>query len=107
MMGRKLTSLEISMLNDAKDHGVFSTEFKGKRICLTGTMSLDRKDVARVITLAGGTWDENMKPGTHFLVVGDTGAHGVTAKLSQARTLGVTILDENEFAQRLTAVPVS
>lgn len=106
-MGRKLTSFEIALLNDAKDAGVFSDAFKGKRVCLTGSMSLERKDIARVLSLAGGIWDADMKPGTHFLVVGNTGAHGVTAKMSQARAMGIEIMDEIEFALKLMVVPVS
>lgn len=58
---------------------------------LTGTLSQPRGDFADKIKAAGGVVQEAVSKNTRYLVVGaDAGA----TKISKARTLGTTVLDE-------------
>jgi len=107
-MGRpSLSEDDRLMLNAAAREGLFSQAFQGKRVALSGTMSMSRKDIVSVIKAAGGRWDETTRSGTDYLVVGDTGAHGMTAKIDAAVKLGIEILEEHEFAAMLTVVDLS
>lgn len=92
------------MLHEAVDEGLFSDRVKGRRFAFTGTTSMVREDLKTLVRIAGGVADERPVRGTHYLVVGDTGAHGRTQKMRDAEALGITVLSEPEFAQLLTVV---
>lgn len=102
-----LKAEDVTMLRDAADEGLFSDKFKGRRVCFTGTMSMSRSDIVTVLRTAGGVWAEKAVAGTHYLVVGDTGAHGMTKKIEAAMALDIEVLEEHEFAAMLLSVPVS
>lgn len=104
MARKKLTSVDLMALKNAQGDGVFTEDFVGKRVCLTGTMSMDRRDIVHVLELLGATWDRDIRPGTHVLVVGDTGIHGITDKIEKANDLGIRVMHEEEFATRLLVV---
>lgn len=104
-MGRpSLTAADHSMLDQAAKEGLFSRQFVGKRISLTGTMSLSRRDMVAVLQAAGAIYEERPRLGTHFLVVGDTKAHGMTAKINDAIAMDIEILEEHQFAALVTIV---
>ena len=63
----------------------------GATFVLTGTLSQPRSDFAARIKAAGGIVQEAVSKNTRYLVAGaDAGA----AKLTKARSLGTTVLDE-------------
>lgn len=104
MAGRRppLDTEQIGLLRNARDENVFTAEFVGKRVSLTGTHSMQRSDLKTLLRLIGATYDERPVRGTHFLIVGDTGAHGMTKKIQDALALGIEVLEEHEFARRLS-----
>lgn len=101
-----LTAEDVQLLTDAGDEGLFSDAFKGKRIVCTGTMSMPRADIRCVIEAAGGIPVDRAARGVDFLVCGDTGAHGMTAKIKTALELGLEVLEEHEFANMLLSPDV-
>lgn len=70
----------------------------GKTIALAGTFpTLTRAEVAAQIEAAGGKMTSTVSRNTHYVVAGaDAGA-----KLEQARSLGVTVIDEAELRRLL------
>lgn len=104
MAGRRpvFTPEQMGLLRNARDENVFTTEFEGRHVSLTGTHSMQRSDLKTLIRLIGAIYDERPVRGTHFLVVGDTGAHGMTKKIQDALALGIEVLEEHEFARRLS-----
>lgn len=101
-----LTVEDVQLLHTAADEGLFSEAFKGKRVVCTGTMSMPRADIRVVIEAAGGIPVDKAASGVDYLVVGDTGAHGMTTKIKAALALGLEVLEEPEFAAKLLSPDV-
>lgn len=102
-----LTAEDERMLNEAAREGLFSKTFTGKRVSLTGTMSMSRADIVRVIQAAGGRYEVKPVRGTNYLVVGDTKANGMTSKIRAALALDIEVLEEHEFAAMLSVVDLT
>lgn len=74
---------------------------KGKRIALTGTLSDGSRDAFKArITDLGGTYVMSLDDEVDVLVVGDK---PLASRVDKARKLGVTILDEAQFAKLLAS----
>lgn len=75
--------------------------FAGKTFVLTGTLAaMSRDEAADTIRARGGTVSGSVSKKTHYLVVGaDAGS-----KLAKALALGVAVLDEAAFLEKLKAV---
>jgi DNA ligase (NAD+) len=72
--------------------------FSGKTFVLTGTLSqFTRQAAAGLIKERGGKVTDSVSKKTDFLVVGEDAG----SKLEKARSLGVTVLSEEEFVGRL------
>ncbi len=72
--------------------------FAGKTCVLTGTLtSLTRDEAGDLIRQGGGTVSGSVSRKTDFVIAGESAG----SKLDKARELGVAILDEAEFRQRL------
>lgn len=69
----------------------------GKTFVITGTLSLPREEVSRIIEAAGGKVTGSVSARTDFLVVGTEPG----SKLDRARQLGVATIDEAELARIL------
>jgi hypothetical protein len=67
---------------------------EGKSFCITGTLSMPRKDAWQMIEDNGGHVHETMHKGTTYLVTGADIGH---AKLAKAEKFGVKVIDEKEF----------
>jgi DNA ligase (NAD+) len=64
----------------------------GKSFCVTGTLSVGRKEMAAEIEAAGGTVKSSVSKGLDYLVAGDKTGKGKTDK---AAKYGVAVIDES------------
>lgn len=72
--------------------------FEGKTFVLTGTLANhSRDDAAKLIKERGGKVTNSVSKNTDYLVAGESAG----SKLDKATTLGVKILDENQFEKLL------
>ncbi|MFD0892042.1 NAD-dependent DNA ligase LigA [Luteolibacter ambystomatis] len=62
----------------------------GKTFVLTGTLSIDRDDMKRLIEEKGGKVSGSISAKTHYLVAGEGGG----SKRTKAESLGVPVIDE-------------
>ena len=90
----------VEVLTTAVEKGILPKNLLGKRVLFTGTLSTKRTDLQKMVRVCGGMV---LDSATHlygrnaYLVVGDTGRHGETAKMRTARSRGVNIISEQEF----------
>lgn len=68
-------------------------KLEGKTFCITGTLSKKRDDIIKLITDNGGKFKGNAGS-VDYLIVGDSPGQN---KLEDARSRGVTTIDESEF----------
>jgi len=76
-----------------KDKKKSTGNLSGKTFCVTGTLSIGRKEMAAMIEAAGGTMKSSVGKGLDYLVAGDGVGKGKTDK---ADKYGTKILTENE-----------
>jgi NAD-dependent DNA ligase len=72
--------------------------FAGKTCVITGTLSLERADIAKLLEAAGAKVTGSVSANTHYLI---TGAGVGAAKTSKASALGVTVIDETTMHRML------
>ncbi len=78
--------------------GKAAKDFAGKVFVVTGTLSgMSREQAKERIQMSGGKVTNSVSGKTDYLVVGEKAG----SKLTKARELGVTILDEQQFLQLL------
>lgn len=65
--------------------------FEGKTVVITGTLSMERAEIAALLEAAGAKVTGSVSANTHYLI---TGAGVGASKLTKATALGVTIIDE-------------
>lgn len=73
------------------------TPLAGKTFVLTGTLQILRSEAKRRIEAQGGTVTGSVSAKTDYVVAGENAG----SKLSKARELGITVLDENALNQLL------
>ena len=72
--------------------------FDGKTFVLTGTLpTLSRDAAAELIRKAGGHVSGSVSKSTDFVLAGDSAG----SKLDKARSLGVRVIGEQEFLEKL------
>jgi len=71
---------------------------KGKSFCATGTLSMKRKEIYKLIEENGGITKSSVSKGLDYLVAGDNVGKGKTDK---AHKYGVTIISEKELMRML------
>jgi NAD-dependent DNA ligase len=72
--------------------------FTGKTVVITGTLSMERAEIAAMLEEAGAKVTGSVSANTHYLITGS----GVGAsKLNKATALGVTIIDEAKMNEML------
>lgn len=72
--------------------------WNGLKFVLTGELSqMTRADAREKIKALGGTTSESVSKKTNYVVVGESPG----SKYAKAQKLGITILDENEFIEKL------
>ena len=75
-----------------------SNELAGMTIVVTGTMqNFTRQQIEQAIKDHGGKASSSISKKTTFLIAGEDAG----SKLEKARKLGVKVIDENEFIQRI------
>ncbi|MBQ9480434.1 MAG: NAD-dependent DNA ligase LigA, partial [Selenomonadaceae bacterium] len=71
----------------------------GGVIVFTGTLTITRAEAASRAEFAGFTVKNSITKGTKYLVVGDKPG----SKLAKAESLGITILNEDQFNEMIDA----
>ncbi|MGC4017151.1 MAG: NAD-dependent DNA ligase LigA [Luteolibacter sp.] len=77
-------------LPKANEADLSSLPLAGKTFVITGTLTIDRDDMKRLIEEKGGKVSGSISAKTHFLVAGEGGG----SKRTKAESLGVTVIDE-------------
>lgn len=72
--------------------------FAGKTVVITGTLSMERAEIAAMLEDAGAKVTGSVSANTHYLI---TGAGVGATKLTKASALGVTIIDEAKMNEML------
>ncbi|KJD42392.1 NAD-dependent DNA ligase LigA [Paenibacillus terrae] len=74
------------------------TEFSGKVVVLTGTLThMGRNEAEELLGCAGAKLTSSVSKKTDYVIVGEKAG----SKLEKARDLGVTILSEDEFREKV------
>ena len=93
----KKVGLKFSFVN-AKSTFVRENFFKGKNFVLTGTLSaFTRQDAEEIITGFGGNVSSSVTKKTDYVLAGEKAG----SKLDKAKDLGIEILDEKEFQEKI------
>ncbi|MCR5485274.1 MAG: NAD-dependent DNA ligase LigA [Clostridiales bacterium] len=92
----------IDLISRLKDAGVnmktleevSDTRFSGKVFVLTGTLpTYGRAEATKIIESFGGKTSSSVSKKTDFVLAGEDAG----SKLTKAQSLGITVIDENEF----------
>ncbi|HCU08621.1 MAG TPA: DNA ligase (NAD(+)) LigA, partial [Clostridiales bacterium] len=91
---RRLSEAGVNMQSRAREGR--SDRFAGKTFVLTGTLTgMTRQDATALIEKMGGKASSSVSAKTDYVVAGEAAG----SKLTKARDLGVTVLEEEEFLQ--------
>jgi NAD-dependent DNA ligase len=102
---RTLPADELQLLDKAGDWGLIRN-LSGRKVCMTGTMSLTRDQMARLIEAAGGQFTNTLNGTVNMLIVpGDKFGGYRSAKADKARREGVMVVSELEFVAGLLPTP--
>lgn len=72
--------------------------FMGENVVLTGTLSsMSRPEAQKLVEAAGGTCQSSVTSKTTLVIAGEKAG----SKLEKAKKLGITVIDENVFVERL------
>lgn len=86
----------------ATEGGASEGPFWGKRVVLTGTLEhFTRESAGEALRAAGAILAGTVGKTTHLVIAG----HDAGSKLEKARALGIPVLNEDEFTQRLNERP--
>ncbi|MEX0798305.1 MAG: NAD-dependent DNA ligase LigA [Bacteriovoracaceae bacterium] len=75
------------------------TKIAGKKFCVTGSLSLKRSDLQKMIKQNGGIAVSSVSSATDFLITNDK--ESSSSKFKKAKQLDVPIITENQFFQML------
>lgn len=73
------------------------TPFLGKTVVITGTLSIPRNEVKKMIEAGGGKVSGSVSRKTDYVLAGEDPG----SKLTRARELGIRVIDENDFRRML------
>jgi len=71
--------------------------FNGKKVVLTGTLSISRNEASKLLEEAGAEIVSSVSKNTDYVIAGDEAG----SKLQKAEALGIKILNEDEFRNYL------
>ena len=74
-----------------------NTPFTNKTVVLTGTLQMPRNDVKKMLETAGARITSSVSKKTDYLITGESAG----SKLVKAESLGITVLNEDEFLNLL------
>lgn len=84
----------------AQQEAKIASEFTGKKVVLTGSLKhLTRDEAKAILEKLGGEVTGSVSKNTDFVICGESAG----SKLDKARQLGVNILDEAAFVQKIPA----
>lgn len=87
---------------DPQSVAIATDAFAGKTVVITGTLaSMERKDAELLVERAGGNATGSVSGKTDLLVAGEKAG----GKLKTAHDLGVAVINESEFLERLGISP--
>jgi len=93
----KKVGLKFSFVN-TKNTFVRENFFKGKNFVLTGTLSdYSRDEAGEIIANFGGKVTSSVSTKTDYVLAGEKAG----SKLEKAKTLGISVLDESEFKEKI------
>ena len=67
----------------------------GKKICITGELSMPRNDMAKLIKENGGLIVSSVSKNTDYLLTNETDS--TSSKFVKAKSLGIAVITEEEF----------
>ena len=70
-------------------------KLSGKSFAITGTLSMKRAEVEKLITDNGGEMKSSVGNTTTYLIIADPAS--TSSKAQSARKLGVKLIDENDL----------
>jgi len=73
------------------------SQLLGKKVVITGTLSVDRKEMTKLLEAAGAKVSGSVSKSTDYLVCGENAG----SKEDKARSLGVTVLTEQQARELL------
>lgn len=71
------------------------SEIKGLKFCITGTLSMKRSELQKIVKENGGIVQSGVSKETNYLITNDT--ESSSSKFKKAQTLGVPIISEDKF----------
>ena len=71
--------------------------FTGKKVVLTGTISMPRDEAKMLIMKQGGKISESVSKKTDIVIAGEAAG----SKLDKAKELGIYIMDDKEFQEKI------
>jgi len=95
---RKLKDFGLKMEIDDRSVVAVNSPFTDKTVVLTGTLTMPRNDVRKLLETAGAKVTNSISKKTDYLIAGTAAG----SKLAKAESLGITILTEDEFVNLLT-----
>ena len=95
----KLRQAGVSMESEKPEESLQALPWNGMKFVLTGELSsMTRPEASEKIRALGGEISDSVSKKTNFVVTGDRPG----SKLLKARTLGIEILEEEDFIKRLS-----
>ena len=95
----KLREAGVRMESEKLEESLHALPWKGSKFVLTGELSsMSRSEASEKIRMLGGETSDSVSKKTNFVVAGDRPG----SKLLKARTLGIEILEEEDFIKRLS-----
>lgn len=89
----QLKALGLKMEIDANTTIAIDSPFTNKTVVLTGTLSMPRNEVKKLLEAAGAKITGSISKKTDYLIAGESAG----SKLAKAESLGVSVLTEDEF----------
>lgn len=99
----KITNKQKDDLTKAIKWGMLRS-LRGQRVCMTGTLSVDRKSLMLLVTLLGGENHSSVTSTTTVLVVPNENVRE-GSKYKTAKTRGIEIISEEQFCDVILRTP--
>ena len=84
---------------DAKIETPVESSISGLKYCITGTLSMKRSELQKIVKKNGGIVQSGVSKDTNFLITNDT--ESTSSKFKKAQELGVEIITEDVFLSSL------
>jgi len=97
MIGEILSEIEL-IDDDSPPNSSTPLSLVGMSICLTGTLSMPRKEIQKIIRNAGGRPVSSISSKLDLLIVGENAG----SKLEKATSFGINIVDEEAFFELIS-----